>query len=622
MSRYNRLPEAQDSYQTGYRYQPPRNVQYPQSTSPQYQQYFGQTPQYQYHVNQQWQQTQTWDQNQSYQTDQHFPQASLNSSLNTSYPSQTSSQPYVQQNEEATPFISASPMKRPEQLTEEILSRRLPAKRRTLDWATILLTIAVWIFLTAACLVLLYFSHKASQTRSAEGSSATGDEIALAIAVSSIPLLLATILNEVLVERCWRRVIHSALGIGAEHLSDVQMGVYLRAANFQWVNIVKRMWRHEFSWRDLRSMASYGLLRWGTAISIASVQLCVTWTKEGTGDDGHDSLYTAKKRAYWLGIPVFIHAVSIFATTTIWLMVPWAMFSGRYDEQGLLERYKPYLQRVSQRGGNGSIAKYEDIARFLDEKKYPEYRLEKKLIKKHQPGYQLWGKLKGISLGLVLMGLAPGAALLYTSLTQHLSEDGMQGMIRNGVYRFGFHLVFLGQNIFYIMALDFVVWNLSLEGFCKGPRTKPNKSLRDLGYSSGIVLLWRALRQRRPYRSLIFMCLFWVQALLVRSLTTLYSLAVVVLRYGTDESRQSFYDPDFWIGYLMISMVLVVPLFLIWMFTEFQAPIGEQDGWRWAKIAQKALQGDGYYGVREGEAAWGNESEIKSFKSIGRTELR
>jgi hypothetical protein len=299
------------------------------------------------------------------------------------------------------------------------------------------------------------------------------------------------------------------------------------------------------------------------------------------------------------------------------MLPPWALFSSRYDEFGLLERYQPYLNRLA----GGSIVKYEHIARNLN----PGNRKSKKMSKEHTPGIQFWAKFKGIWFGLLLMALAPTAAGIYTWRTESDSEGGM---IRSGIYRFGFHLVFLAQNIFYILALDFAVWNVTLEGFCKGTNTKPNKNLRDLGYSSGLMLLWRAFRQRRPFRAAIFMWMFWIQAVLVRGWTVLYALIQVGFRYSSQEDRKDFWDPTFWLGYGFISMGLALPLFFVWLFTPFQAPIGEQDGWRWAKIAQTALKEDGYYGVRKviapngelvSEAAWG--VNVESFRYMGKVKL-
>lgn len=550
----------------------------------------------------------------------HPSQTSFNPSINTAYHSQSSFEPSHQTPQEFQPLISGNVgRQQPEQFVRGFLPYK-PYKnpiRRRADYLTTVLLLAVWGFLTTSCVVLLYYAIAASQDTGEAGTNVTEVEIHRAIILASPFILLATILNEVLVERAWRRVVHSALGSNAKSYRDDKMSRHLRAANFEWLNLMKRLWTHELSSQDFRSMASYGLLRWGTAISIASIQLCVSWDKLDAVDGEGNSMYVANKRSSWLIVPVVLHSISTFGALGVWLLPPWALFSSKYDEIGLLERYRPYLERVP----GGSIVKYEAVARNLNLGNRKPYDMNKV----HTPGIQFRAKFKGIWFGLLLMVLAPTAAGIYTLLTQSQDEGGM---IRSNVYRFGFHLVFLAQNIFYILALDFVVWNITLEGFCRGPKTKSNKSLRHLGYSSGLMLLFRALRQRRPFRAAIFMWMFWIQAVLVRCWTVLFAFMVVAYRYSSKEDRKDFWDPTFWLSYGIYSMALALPLFFVWLFIPFQAPIGEQDGWRWAKIAQTALTEDGFYGVRDvttssgrivPEAAWG--MNVKSFRSVGKKEL-
>jgi len=436
--------------------------------------------------------------------------------------------------------------------------------------------------------VLIYYSRVATSAESEAGTTVSQDEIAGTIALSSAPILLATILNEVLVDRCWRRVVYSALGSNAATLDKVTLARNLRAANFEWVSFVKRLFTGELSRQDFRTLASYGLLRWGTAISIASIQLCVSWKPAQLDEEAQ--FYVASRRYLWLAGPAFIHACSVFGTMAIWLMPPWRFFSDRFHDPGLLERYTPYLKRVP----GGSAAKYEVVARYLD----PRGTKAVSLQRKNTPGIQCFAKLRGVWLGLLLMNLPPAAAYAYFRFTKY--DD----ILRIGVYRFAVHFVFLAQNIFYLLALDFAVWNVSLEGFCKRTTGRPNRSLRHLGYSSGIMLLVKAFKQRRPIRAAIFLWLFWLQACLMRFLTVLYILCIQVLSYGTLDDRDDFYDPQFWLAWSIMTALFAVLLFLIWVFAEFQAPICEQDGWRWAKIAQHALQEDGYYGVRNSEAVW------------------
>ncbi|RDI80670.1 hypothetical protein Vi05172_g9350 [Venturia inaequalis] len=565
------------------------------------------------------QQFQNQQQHSPYQQYQNYPShTSYNPSINTAYQSQTSFQPSHQPSQEFHPLISDDVSKKqPELFVQEIPQYKQP-KRRRADYFTTVLLLAVWAFLTISCAVLLYFAVVVSQDSGDAGSDVTGLEIMSVIMLAAPFILIATILNEVLVDRAWRRVVHAALGSNAESFANDKMSRNLRAANFEWLNLMKRSWTHELSWQDFRSMASYVLLRWGSAISIASIQLCVSWDDIHAVDDQKTPLYSANKRIAWLIVPVLIHSLSTFGALAVWLLPPWTLFSSQYDEVGLLERYRPYLQRVP----GGTIVKYETVARNLN----PGNKRNYDMFKEHTPGTQFMAKFKGVWFGLLLMALAPAAAGLYTKLTQ---SQGEEGMMRSRVYRFGFHLVFLAQNIFYVLALDFAVWNVTLEGFCRGPKTKPNRSLRHLGYSSGLMLFFRACRQRRPFRAAIFMWMFWIQAVLVRCFTGLYAFVVAAGYYGSKEERKDFWDPTFWLGYGILSMMLALPLFFVWLLTPFQAPIGEQDGWRWAKIAQTALKEDGFYGVRDvrdlagnivPEAAWG--INVRSFRSVGKETLR
>ncbi|KAL9108429.1 MAG: hypothetical protein Q9227_006763 [Pyrenula ochraceoflavens] len=471
-------------------------------------------------------------------------------------------------------------------------------RRRRVDYATTLALIFVWIFLTLGCGLLLYFMAAFMSQDSEPGDYTVGIEIYLTILYSAAPVPFAAILNEVVVDRCWRRVAYSALGSEAASLDNESLAKNLRAANFQWLNLLGRIWRRNTSLQDVRAVASYGLLRWGTAISIASVQFCVTWHVEvPPQDDDEFGLYTANNRFGWVIVPAFLHACTVFGTMAIWFLPPWSVFSSRFDDIGLLDRYEPYLLRVS----GGSIATFETIARHLTSDQAPV-----QLSKINKPGIQFRAKLNGIWFGLGMMCILPFVAWLYT---QHIRWNG--GM-SYGISRFAFHLVFLCQNIFYLLALDFVVWNVSLEGLCRTNRRDiqtPNKNLRHLGYFSGLILFLKAVKQRRPLRSAIFLWLFWFQACIVRFSTSAYSLFVTVLSYGTLSQQQTFYDPEVWLSWALYTVVFVFPLFGVWLVMRCQAPVCEQDGWRWAKIAQSALFEDGFYGVKDGAAVWAIDVE-------------
>ena len=317
----------------------------------------------------------------------------------------------------------------------------------------------------------------------------------------------------------------------------------------------------------------------------------------------------------------------LISLIAIWFQLPWRLFSDRFNDRGLWQSYEPYLQRVQ----GGSIAKCDDVAKWLEQ---PE-RGRKSLEKTNKPNLQLGAKLRGAWLGLIAMNVPAVLACLYT---WHVEAE-RSTVLRTGMYRFVFHFVFLAQNIFYVVALDFIMWNLSLEGLCKSSLAKPGrpktrKALKYLGTSAGLLLFFKAFRQRKPWRAAIFTWLFWLQACTMRFLTITYILCVEVLSYGSINDRKGFYDPSFWLGWIIITAMVTYPLMLVWLFCPFQAPICEQDGWRWANIAQPVysepgVSENGYYGVVVEVDSYGEESfratwgmNVQSFNSAKGKKLR
>lgn len=441
-----------------------------------------------------------------------------------------------------------------------------------MDFVSFLLLPMVWAFIAAAAVVLLYYSR---------WDIVSVGAVQVGMVRSCIPLLIATILNEVLIDRCWRRITYAALGRRGKRMTEEQLARRIRAANFEWVSIFTR----RLSFRDLRAAISYAPLRWGTALAIASVQLTVSFDPVDPSSPYYtpEYPYAVDRRLLWLPGPIFIHGFSIVLSLAVWLLPPWKVFSSRYDDAGMLQKYKPYFDSVQK----GSIATYEDVARHI----CPGNRPRKDLAKDHTPGLQFKAKFQGAWAGLLFVCMPPAIMLLLTrsSLTMEFRY-----------FRFLIHFAFLAQNIFYLLALDFVVWNLSLEGLSKGKKTKPVRGMRYLNTSSGVMLLFKAWKQRRPIRAFIFLWLFWIQACTMRFFTTFWTLAIHFYAYDKDSNyRDEFYKPDFWLGWVILTGLIVFPLFLFWLVMPFHAPICTQDGWRWAKIAREALHEDGNYGVSE-----------------------
>jgi hypothetical protein len=169
-------------------------------------------------------------------------------------------------------------------------------------------------------------------------------------------------------------------------------------------------------------------------------------------------------------------------------------------------------------------------------------------------------------------------------------------------------MAFLAQNICYVMALDFAVWNLTMEGLCKTMSSKPKRNMGRLGTNSGIMLLIKAVRQGRPWKVSIFLWLFWLQACVLRGLALLFIINLEFDKYDPNSNAVlTDFNGDFWVGWIFITFVITVPLFVLWIFVAHQAPVSDQDGWRWATIARTALHGHGNYGVRNNVACWGKD---------------
>lgn len=143
---------------------------------------------------------------------QNYPsQTSLNPSVSTAYHSQTSFQPSHQPYQEFHPLIPDNAgKKQPEPFVQEIPKYKQP-KRRRADHLTTVLLFAVWAFLTMSCVVLLYSALVVSQDSGEAGANVTGSEIGGVIMLAAPFTLVVTILNELLVDRAWRRVMYTML---------------------------------------------------------------------------------------------------------------------------------------------------------------------------------------------------------------------------------------------------------------------------------------------------------------------------------------------------------------------------------------------------------------------------
>ena len=454
--------------------------------------------------------------------------------------------------------------------------------QRFADYGTILTLLLVWAFLILVSLVLLVLARFAIEPKSIDGTFVSSDEVAQTIALSSVPLLFATIFNEILFDRAWRRIAYLALSTNGLELDNARLASHLRASNFElWTFLVRNL-KGRISSREWRSFISYALLRWGTTASMASAQLSVSWNAYG-GDT-----YIANKRHIFIIVPTLLHATCIFGAVILWRQ-PLIFFSDRFSDHGLLTQYTPYLRRAY-----GSLATYEQIAKQLESSPADARRWIHVCQVDVRSGRQVGAKLKGLWY-LIVMGVPPALAAVLAGSNEVFTRSG---------YRYAFNLAFLAQHVFYVMALDFATWNITLDGFTRTPKAKPNRTLRYLGYSSGTMQFVKAWTQRRPARAAMFLWLFWIQSVLMRLLVILYAMCVSVLSYGNLRTFHAAFEPSFWLAWGVITAVLIFPLFFAWLVKKVEAPICGVDGWRWAQIAQDALMGEGYYGVLGNQAKW------------------
>lgn len=138
------------------------------------------------------------------------------------------------------------------------------SRRCRCDCAALTLCVLVWLLIAGSIASFILFS-KATRN---EAGWVDGDTVALAFLTALACAAVAAILNDALVERCWRRIRAQALRGGVS-------GAHLRAANFELSGAIKRIAQGKISKRELATLCSYTLLRWGTLSGFPIIQLTV-----------------------------------------------------------------------------------------------------------------------------------------------------------------------------------------------------------------------------------------------------------------------------------------------------------------------------------------------------------
>jgi hypothetical protein len=497
---------------------------------------------------------------------------------------QASNYPTYKQNHssiESQPLTGNLRWNAPAQLPENDKLHRLKNRFRC-DCAALTLCIVIWILMAGSIASFVGFYNLWRRPDGFMGTDALWATMLYGIGLYT----LAAVVNEALIDRTWRRVKAQTLRGGIN-------GDYLRAANFQLMDCIKRLFRGRLTRREFSTLVSYALLRWGTSFSFSSIQLVVKIVRNSP------TQFAVRYRYAYLPVPLALHLVGVFGSLAVSGLPPWSLFFNRYDKKVIYAAYQRYLDVVPF----GSAATSEQVADILDAQGLQPHDFSSLAIK-HAPGLQLRKKLRGILSGLVILIVVPTAMYAY----QHTADaDGFP--VARFTYSTGLTILYTG----YSFAKMYAVWTLGLEGITATPRSDTNW----LGTTSGIMLLVKAFRQRRPVKVFFLYWIFWSHAFLFRILAWLMVLVLSMHKIVPEQdSTTGFSDFKtlaniFWPAGLWLWVFLP---FSLWLFVPFKAPLAPMDQWRISKILEGATKGKGRYGIEgppgQGRAAWGPNTRV------------
>jgi hypothetical protein len=456
------------------------------------------------------------------------------------------------------------------------------SRRCRCDLAALTLCILIWL-LIAASIYGFVLNNKARRNTEGWVDGATiANGFAYLLGLSAIAITL----NEALIDRAWRRIKFQALRGSVS-------GNHLRAANFQLLDTLKRLMGRKLSMREFATFVSYSLLRWGTMLSFATLQLTVHIRH----NDNNPNLFFTQMRMAWIPVPLVAHIFSLFGALAVSGLPPWSLLLNKFDEKVMEAAYARYLDIVPY----GSAATSEQVAALLDKSLHPQDFSS--LTVDHTPGLQAGKKLRGTLSGTLIMIGVPLILFLY----QHEADEHGFAIARFA-YSLGLSTIATG----YTFSQNFAVWTLGLEGITSKPRSDTNR----LGTTSGVMLFVKACRQRRPVRAFVLYWMFWSHALIFRFLIFTYTWLLTINKIVPDEVK---HDVDhirslakiFW---PVTVWILVLPPFAMWFFVPFKAPLMPIDGWRIAKILEGATKGKGRYGIEgasgQGMAKWSMNTRV------------
>lgn len=338
---------------------------------------------------------------------------------------------------------------------------------------------------------------------------------------------------------------------------------------------------------------SYTVMRLGTLAAFPITQLSASVEVVGPGD-WNPSL-RPNFRPYMFALALVCHVTAICLSFAAARLSPRAIYYKGDDlAQSMTNAYEPYLREVPA----GSTAPYDAVARYLD--KPPASRDAADLAREHRPGLQLRNKLRGILPGVLMLVIALLALCLYYRHGAQVAPADQTNFISV--------LTLTLANLGYTLALDQIIWQVSLEGLTdRGDATHPRShgTTNFVGSTSGIMLFIKCWGYTTNSRSKWLMWMLWFQAAMVRILFAVLITEIETQKYrrdyGNEETVPLYVELLAYYGKI-IGLTIGIPM-TIFSITIFIAPLSTLDGWRTAKIVVGTpLQLEGRYGVKNGMA--------------------
>lgn len=159
----------------------------------------------------------------------------------------------------------AIPLRGSYQDTDHFYGKHKPFSRRCrCDFAATILCLLLYSMIVLGVGSFIYFSKAKENAEGWVDGKTVANAFAYALGLAAI----AASLNEALIDRCWRRMKYQAL---RGSIRGSMRGSHLRAANFQLAEVLRRIMKRKISKRELGTLFSHILLRWGTLLGFSTI---------------------------------------------------------------------------------------------------------------------------------------------------------------------------------------------------------------------------------------------------------------------------------------------------------------------------------------------------------------